>query len=582
MTNTQIKSNQILDGTIKSDDVDDSLEKEFTKVRATTDDSTSGFLSSKISAGDNITVSVTGASGSNQTLTISATGGAGAQGYQGSQGSQGSAGQQGSQGPAGVQGNVGQQGSQGPQGYQGFSGKDGDSFFSSVVDGSITSTGSLAVKGQEALGSSFEKGQDVFFYVSGTVGSIGSESRISLFGGDIVSSGSLRLANGMTVVGSSLIAGDSAILGTSNILQDLNVDGKLSVMTGADVTGSVKFVNGMSGSLTNLIDGTSYLVAGPNITITSASNGSVTISSSGGSSSAGSQGFQGFQGSQGPQGIQGDVGFQGSIGLQGNQGFQGDLGLQGSQGFQGALGDVGFQGSQGSIGQQGDSGQQGSQGGPGPQGLQGAQGSFGSQGNQGFQGTTGIQGPQGSIGTQGNTGAQGSQGSSGAQGTAGAMTLIETKTLSSTGSVTFSSLNGDTDKLYFLQGEVTVSSGANIEIHPNGNSGTVMIGSYITNTSGVTTPAGGAITKLSMPAASSVSSGERLKFSIEITADSRGSTFAPLFQTNCINDATGGGGAIRQQTISNAFTVRSAITSLKVFSTGGNMTGRISLYKVTS
>jgi hypothetical protein len=168
-----------------------------------------------------------------------------------------------------------------------------------------------------------------------------------------------------------------------------------------------------------------------------------------------------------------------------------------------------------------------------------------------------------------------------ASGGSGALTLVETKTLTTTGSVTFTGLNGDTDKTYFLEGEVTVSSGANIEIHPNGNGGTVMIGSYITNTSGASTPAGGTLTKLSMPAGSSVSSGERLRFTTEILADSRGSTYAPLFQTHCMNDATGGGGAIRQQTISNAFTSRSAITSLKVSSTGGNMTGRVSLFKRT-
>lgn len=44
-----------------------------------------------------------------------------------------------------------------------------------------------------------------------------------------------------------------------------------------------KFANGLSGSLTQLTDGTSYLKAGNNITITSASNGSITITSSGGS-----------------------------------------------------------------------------------------------------------------------------------------------------------------------------------------------------------------------------------------------------------------------------------------------------------
>ena len=46
---------------------------------------------------------------------------------------------------------------------------------------------------------------------------------------------------------------------------------------------------GISGSLTQLHDGTSYLIAGDNVTITSASNGAVTIAAaaSGGGSGAG-------------------------------------------------------------------------------------------------------------------------------------------------------------------------------------------------------------------------------------------------------------------------------------------------------
>jgi hypothetical protein len=49
------------------------------------------------------------------------------------------------------------------------------------------------------------------------------------------------------------------------------------------VTGSITSTTGLSGSLTKLADGTSYLIAGSNVTITSASNGAVTISSTGGS-----------------------------------------------------------------------------------------------------------------------------------------------------------------------------------------------------------------------------------------------------------------------------------------------------------
>jgi hypothetical protein len=79
-------------------------------------------------------------------------------------------------------------------------------------------------------------GTDTFLFVSGAIDSkkIGNAHGTSLFGGDVVTSGSLIAERGL------------------------------------------------SGSLTQLADGTSYLVAGTNINITSASNGQVTISSTGG------------------------------------------------------------------------------------------------------------------------------------------------------------------------------------------------------------------------------------------------------------------------------------------------------------
>ena len=77
MAITQIKGSQVLDGTITSSDVEDSLEKEFTKVRVTTGDLTPDFLSNKIIAGSNITINTIGASGSVQYLAITGSGGSG-------------------------------------------------------------------------------------------------------------------------------------------------------------------------------------------------------------------------------------------------------------------------------------------------------------------------------------------------------------------------------------------------------------------------------------------------------------------------------------------------------------------------
>jgi hypothetical protein len=55
-------------------------------------------------------------------------------------------------------------------------------------------------------------------------------------------------------------------------------------LTASHVDRSVYAPDGISGSLTQLTGSTSYLIAGANITITSASNGPITISSTGGSS----------------------------------------------------------------------------------------------------------------------------------------------------------------------------------------------------------------------------------------------------------------------------------------------------------
>jgi len=78
-------------------------------------------------------------------------------------------------------------------------------------------------------------GGDVFAYFSGSIGGKGT-SGVSVFGGDFIASG------------------------------------------------SIFSFGGLSGSLTKLTDGTSYLVEGTNITIVTQSNGSIIISASGGTS----------------------------------------------------------------------------------------------------------------------------------------------------------------------------------------------------------------------------------------------------------------------------------------------------------
>jgi hypothetical protein len=101
----------------------------------------------------------------------------------------------------------------------------------------------LIMSGGNASSTDEAQAGDVAFYVSGAVGHTNGKA---LFGGDVTTSGSLVV--------------DKATVG----------------------------VLGFSGSLTQLTDGSSYLIAGSNVTITSASNGAVTIASTGGGTPGGS------------------------------------------------------------------------------------------------------------------------------------------------------------------------------------------------------------------------------------------------------------------------------------------------------
>ena len=94
----------------------------------------------------------------------------------------------------------------------------------------------LSGSGMHAGAMQPRESQDIAFYVSGSIGSKNYSTKgAAVFGGDLVSSGSI----------------------TSEF--------------------------GMSGSLTQLSDGSSYLIAGDNVSIITGSNGSITISSTGGS-----------------------------------------------------------------------------------------------------------------------------------------------------------------------------------------------------------------------------------------------------------------------------------------------------------
>ena len=185
----------------------------------------------------------------------------------------------------------------------------------------------VQVGAANAAGSEIGVGDDVFFQVSGALGGInGDVGDLSVFGGDMLVSGGLTVGfeptesadgnaqnftvhgknasslfqvdgdTGDVVVGGSGADGNSTAVGTdtfffvSGAIGHKGQTDRTTISTfGGDmvVSGNTYFEMGLSGSLTRLTDGSSYLEAGSNVTITSSSNGAVTIASSGGSGSPG-------------------------------------------------------------------------------------------------------------------------------------------------------------------------------------------------------------------------------------------------------------------------------------------------------
>jgi hypothetical protein len=120
-------------------------------------------------------------------------------------------------------------------------------------------------------------GTDIFLYVSGGIGerNVVNAQSITCFGGDVHISGNL------TVDGTSPGGG-----GGSNFFWSPS-DPLIEASGSLTITGSGYFKGGLSGSLQEVASGVPYLVAGPNITITTNSLGQVEVtgSASGGGSS---------------------------------------------------------------------------------------------------------------------------------------------------------------------------------------------------------------------------------------------------------------------------------------------------------
>lgn len=176
------------------------------------------------------------------------------------------------------------------------------------VTNSLITTGSVVIDSQNRPTS--QLGTDTYFYVSGSIGAVGVDKKMSVFGGDVYVSGTgifasevqatvQRLPSGLSYLvagdfikissqsnGQVVISSEATISGTvptgpsgPNGWNDLgNV---LQTTSSLLITGSVTSISGFTGSMTTLFDGSPFLVAGDNVTILSQSNGSIIIHASG-------------------------------------------------------------------------------------------------------------------------------------------------------------------------------------------------------------------------------------------------------------------------------------------------------------
>ncbi len=160
-------------------------------------------------------------------------------------------------------------------------------------------------------------GQDVFIFVSGAINSTNTTTQgVTVFGGDVKISGSFQIItsfesyapisaySALTVFGDTNFLGNATMFAsgsvsgpftassTSRLVGATVVSGAFTSINTASFSGPVTASNSLvvtgrlSGSLQTLTDGTPFLLAGPNITIVTNSNGAVAISGSAGATIA--------------------------------------------------------------------------------------------------------------------------------------------------------------------------------------------------------------------------------------------------------------------------------------------------------
>lgn len=150
----------------------------------------------------------------------------------------------------------------------------------------FVTTASLSIAGAQGLVyTAGQVGADTYFFVSGAIGGKGDATPgVTVFGGDLVISGNVEIGTLDSALGTDVTFFSSgSIGGKDGSTPGVGVFGGDTI-----VSGTLYAEQGLSGSLTRLTDGKSYLVAGTNVTIASASNGQVTISAAGGGGGGGS------------------------------------------------------------------------------------------------------------------------------------------------------------------------------------------------------------------------------------------------------------------------------------------------------
>jgi len=231
----------------------------------------------------------------------------------------------------------------------GGGGSGSENYFGSSLAGSVYGTGSLALVGLSGLTSSYQIGSNVYFYVSGTVGDVSSSSgRMAVFGGDVVSSGSIKIGSNYPPFASAVgetPSGGGVLVVTGREIRGLasSSSGPELRMTASPGTGTINLGPtdyGASGGGLSLRGGSSVAVTGS--VADGGSGGYVEILSANGGDCE-----DGTAGSGGYVSVTAGSGGSASTGTAGAGGTGGDMTL--SAGSGGSAASAGKAGSGGTV-----------------------------------------------------------------------------------------------------------------------------------------------------------------------------------------------------------------------------------------